>query len=46
MGRLLKAGISQKTCQIIKFKAFGKKSKESVNDSLLSASRQRNVKNW
>jgi len=46
MGRLLKAGIRQKTCQTIKFKAFGKKSKESVNDSRLSASRQHNVEKW
>jgi len=42
MGRLLKAGISQKTCQTFKFKAFGKKSIESVIDSSLSDSRQHN----
>ncbi len=44
MGRLLKIGISQKTCQTIKFKAFGKKSKESVTDSCLLSSRQPNTK--
>jgi hypothetical protein len=39
MGRLPETGISQKTCQTKIFKAFGKKSIESQNDSLLSESR-------
>jgi hypothetical protein len=37
MGRLQKTGISQKTCQnILMFKAFGKKSAESIIDSPLN----------
>jgi hypothetical protein len=36
MGRLLKTGTSQKTCQTtLLFKAFGKKSKESASNSMI-----------
>jgi len=39
MGRLQKTGISQKTCHSkLIFKAFGKKSTESLTDSYLSFS--------
>lgn len=44
MGRLPETGISQKTCQkYILFKAFGKKSIESQNDSHLLISRQHKI---
>jgi hypothetical protein len=44
MGRLLKTGISQKTCQInLIFKAFGKKSTGSFTDSLLNFPCQRRM---